>query len=98
MNDTNKIRKKIYIPLDSSFNYTGLVIGPKGSNQKRLEMETGCKILVRGRGSKKEGQEPETDDDDDQHVLIVGDNTDQVKNAVNQVHRIIFAGKFLYSQ
>ena len=73
MNDTNKIRKKIYIPQDSSFNYTGLVIGPKGSNQKRLEMETGCKILVRGRGSKKEGQEPETDDDDDQHVLIVGD-------------------------
>ena len=37
-------------------NYVGLLIGPKGTNQKRLEQESGCKILVRGKGTQKEAE------------------------------------------
>jgi hypothetical protein len=51
LNDMTKIKRKIYVPKDSNFNYTGLIIGPRGANQKRMEEDTGCKILVRGKGS-----------------------------------------------
>jgi len=54
MNDASKIKRKIVLPKDSSFNYTGLLIGPKGNNQKQLEERTGCKILVRGKGSQNQ--------------------------------------------
>jgi len=79
LNDPSKIKRKIYVPQNSNFNYTGLIIGPKGANQKRLEEETGCKILVRGKGSQKEGQVPQPDDNEPQHVLVVGDTEMQVK-------------------
>jgi transcription antitermination factor NusA-like protein len=91
LNDASKIKRKIYVPKDSNFNYTGLIIGPRGANQKRLEEETGCKILVRGRGSQKEGQPPQPDDNEDQHVLIVGDNEMQIAKATAEIERIIFA-------
>lgn len=51
--DDNKIRKKIYIPVNTGVNYIGLLIGPRGLYQKRLEEESGCKILIRGKGSQK---------------------------------------------
>eukprot|EP01016_Furgasonia_blochmanni_P001106 TRINITY_DN10404_c0_g1_i11.p1 TRINITY_DN10404_c0_g1~~TRINITY_DN10404_c0_g1_i11.p1 ORF type:complete len:470 (+),score=110.87 TRINITY_DN10404_c0_g1_i11:911-2320(+) len=91
LTDITKIRRKIYVPKGTSFNYTGLIIGPRGANQKRLEEETGCKILVRGKGSQKEGQPPQPDDDEDQHVLVVGDSEAQVARACAEIERIIFA-------
>lgn len=91
LNDSSKIKRKIYVPQNQTFNYTGLIIGPKGANQKRLEEETGCKILVRGKGSQKEGQPPQPDDNEPQHVLIVGDNPMQVAKAVEEIERIMLA-------
>lgn len=91
LNDPSKIKRKIYVPQNSNFNFTGLIIGPKGANQKRLEEETGCKILVRGKGSQKEGQVPQPDDNEPQHVLVVGDNEMQVAKAVMEIERILFA-------
>lgn len=84
------IRKKIYLPQDG-VNYIGLLIGPKGMFQKKLEGESGCKILIRGRGSQKEGQPPQPDDDDDQHVLIMGDTQDAVERGIASCNRIINA-------
>ena len=75
------IRRKLYLPQDG-VNYIGLLIGPKGMFQKKLEGESGCKILIRGKGSQKEGQPPQPDEDDDQHVLIMGDTEDAVERAV----------------
>lgn len=37
LSDPTKIKRKLLVPKDQNFNYTGLIIGPKGSNQKRLE-------------------------------------------------------------
>ena len=84
------IREKLYLPQDG-VNYIGLLIGPKGLFQKKLEGESGCKILIRGKGSQKEGQPPQPDDDDDQHVLIMGDTKEAVQRAIDSCNRIINA-------
>ena len=47
--DLSKVRKKIYLPKDTGINYIGLLIGPKGMYQKKLEEQTNCKILIRGK-------------------------------------------------
>ena len=91
LKDNTKIKRKIKIPTHTGFNYAGLIIGPKGANQKRMEEETGCKILVRGRGSQKEGQPPQEDDFEDLHVLIAGDTERQVQRAVIEVNKILQA-------
>lgn len=49
LNDTSKIKRKVYIPKVSGVNFVGLLIGPKGSYQKRLEQQSSCKILIRGK-------------------------------------------------
>jgi hypothetical protein len=56
-----------------------------------LEEESGCKILIRGKGSQKEGSAPQPDDDDEQHVLIIGDSTESVRRASNAIERVISA-------
>jgi rRNA processing protein Krr1/Pno1 len=53
--DPSKIKRKMDIPINNLCNYTGLILGPKGTHQKKLEEETRCKILIRGNGSQKEG-------------------------------------------
>jgi far upstream element-binding protein len=65
LQDSSKIKQKIYLPKNTGVNFIGLLIGPKGLYQKRLEEESGCKILIRGKGSQKEGSAPQPDDDDD---------------------------------
>lgn len=76
--ESTKVKAKVYIPQNTNFNFSGLLIGPKGANQKKLEEITGCKILVRGKGSQKEGSAPQGDDNEDQHVLIIGDSQQAV--------------------
>jgi len=51
MNDASKIKRRMPLPKDSNFNYTGILIGQKANNQKQLEEKTGCKIMLRGKGS-----------------------------------------------
>ena len=36
------------------FNFVGRILGPRGLTAKQLEAETGCKIMVRGRGSMRD--------------------------------------------
>jgi hypothetical protein len=49
LNDSSKVKKKIFIPKVSGVNFVGLLIGPKGTYQKSLEKQSGCKILIRGK-------------------------------------------------
>ena len=48
---------KVYIPTEKypNINFIGLILGPQGMNQKRMQFETGCRLLVKGRGSSKHG-------------------------------------------
>lgn len=86
-----KYTRKIFIPKYNNFNYTGFIIGPKGTNQKRLEEETGCKILVRGKGSQKEGQPAQVDDNEDLHVLVTADDLETLDRGIKAIEQIIFA-------
>ena len=90
-NDSMKIKKKIYIPKKAGINYVGLLIGPKGTYQKRLQQQSGCKILVRGKGTQKEGMPPQPDDNEEKHVLIIGDTEENISRAVHLVEKILFA-------
>jgi len=90
-NDAMKLKKKIYIPKKPGINYVGLLIGPKGTYQKRLQQQSGCKILVRGKGTQKEGMPPQPDDNEEKHVLIIGDTEDNINRASHLVEKILFA-------
>lgn len=36
------------------FNFVGRILGPRGNSLKRVEATTGCRVLIRGRGSIKD--------------------------------------------
>ena len=90
-NDAMKLKKKIFIPKKPGINYVGLLIGPKGTYQKRLQQQSGCKILVRGKGTQKEGMPPQPDDNEEKHVLIIGDTEENINRATHLIEKILFA-------
>ncbi len=88
-----KPSRKLYIPTKDypGYNFIGLIIGPRGNTQKRMERESGCKIAIRGKGSVKEGarRTRATDEEDDLHVYITGDTEEQVEIAAVQVKELL---------
>lgn len=89
-----KLTRKIYIPVNDfpNYNFIGLIIGPRGNTQKRMEKESNCKIAIRGRGSVKEGSKGKkvnADDNDDLHVLIMGDREEDVERAAKEVTSLL---------
>ncbi|GMT25760.1 hypothetical protein PFISCL1PPCAC_17057, partial [Pristionchus fissidentatus] len=48
------VQEKIPIPYYPRCNFIGRILGPRGISVKQVESETGCHILVRGRGSVKD--------------------------------------------
>lgn len=50
--------KKIFIPQKDypGYNFIGLIIGPRGNTQKRMQTETNTKIAIRGRGDSRRWQ------------------------------------------
>ena len=91
------LRRKMYIPLKDfpGYNFIGLIIGPRGNTQKRMERETSCKIAIRGKGSVKEGRmsrrdgRTNPDEDDELHVLVTGPSKAQVDAACLMVKELL---------
>jgi splicing factor 1 len=90
--------RKIYIPVDKfpDYNFIGLIIGPRGNTQKRMEKETGCKIAIRGKGSVKEGRgkrdgqgQGAPDENDQLHVLLTADNDVQLDKASKVINDLL---------
>ena len=79
-----KFWRKVYIPINEypGYNFIGLIIGPRGNTQKRMQKETNCKIAIRGKGSVKEGasKDPKYDygEDEELHVLVTGETQEDV--------------------
>ncbi|XP_076172235.1 protein held out wings isoform X10 [Ptiloglossa arizonensis] len=50
------LTEKVYVPVKEhpDFNFVGRILGPRGMTAKQLEQETGCKIMVRGKGSMRD--------------------------------------------
>ena len=84
-------RTKIFLPRFHGINYVGLIIGPKGIYQKKLEDKTGCKILIRGKGSHKDGHPMSVNDNDEQHVLLIGDSEERLIEARKVVQHVLTA-------
>ncbi|XP_067646970.1 KH domain-containing, RNA-binding, signal transduction-associated protein 2-like [Eurosta solidaginis] len=48
-----KLAQKVFIPIKQypKFNFTGKILGPKGNSLRRLQDETQCRIVIKGRNS-----------------------------------------------
>ncbi|KAG0475579.1 hypothetical protein HPP92_015265 [Vanilla planifolia] len=47
---------RVDIPVEKypNYNFVGRLLGPRGNSLKRVEASTGCRVLIRGRGSIKD--------------------------------------------
>ena len=92
-----KRTRKIYIPVEDhpTYNFIGLIIGPRGKTQKEMENKTGCKIAIRGKGSVKEGARGRRDgkvmegDNERLHVVVTGDNQANVDTAATMIEDML---------
>jgi splicing factor 1 len=88
-----KKTRKVYIPVKEypEYNFIGLIIGPRGNMQKRMERASGAKIAIRGKGAAKEGKANKVQyfDDDELHVLITGDSDEQISKAEQLVKQLL---------
>ncbi|CAL1354757.1 unnamed protein product [Linum trigynum] len=93
-----KLHKKLYIPMKEypGYNFIGLIIGPRGNTQKRMERETGAKIVIRGKGSVKEGRlqqkrdlKPDPSENEDLHVLVEAETQEALDAAAGMVEKLL---------
>ncbi|CAN6442250.1 unnamed protein product [Victoria cruziana] len=93
-----KLQKKLYIPMKEypGYNFIGLIIGPRGNTQKRMEKETGAKIVIRGKGSVKEGRlqqkrdlRPDPAENEDLHVLVEAETQEALEAASSMVEKLL---------
>eukprot|EP00761_Pharyngomonas_kirbyi_P011010 gb/GECH01011034.1/.p1 GENE.gb/GECH01011034.1/~~gb/GECH01011034.1/.p1 ORF type:complete len:488 (+),score=118.17 gb/GECH01011034.1/:1-1464(+) len=91
-----KLTRKVYVPVDRfpDYNFIGLILGPRGNTQKRMERESGAKISIRGKGSVKEGKgrrdgKNNPGDDDTLHVLITAETTKSLNIAAEEVQKLL---------
>ncbi|KAF3781977.1 Branchpoint-bridging protein [Nymphaea thermarum] len=93
-----KLQKKLYIPMKEypGYNFIGLIIGPRGNTQKRMEKETGAKIVIRGKGSVKEGRlqqkrdlRPDPAENEDLHVLVEAETQEALDAASGMVEKLL---------
>lgn len=79
-------------------NFVGLLIGPRGNTLKAMEKDTGAKIIIRGKGSVKEGKvgrkdgQPLPGEDEPLHAFITAANPECVKKAVEKINEVIKQG------
>ncbi|CAF0801409.1 unnamed protein product [Rotaria sordida] len=92
-----KYTDKVMIPQEDhpDVNFVGLIIGPRGNTLKMLEKETNAKIIIRGKGSVKDGKmglvkhAPLPGEDEPLHAYITGNSSEIVAKAVEKVQEII---------
>jgi len=98
------LNEKVYVPVKEhpDFNFVGRILGPRGMTAKQLEQETGCKIMVRGKGSMRDKKKEDANRgkpnwehlSDDLHVLITVEDTEnrarlKLQRAVEEVQKLL---------
>ncbi|XP_023933990.1 protein held out wings isoform X3 [Bicyclus anynana] len=98
------LTEKVYVPVKEhpDFNFVGRILGPRGMTAKQLEQETGCKIMVRGKGSMRDKKKEDANRGkpnwehlaDDLHVLLTVEDTEnrakiKLARAVEEVKRLL---------
>uniref|UniRef100_UPI00398F759B splicing factor 1 isoform X2 n=1 Tax=Pristiophorus japonicus TaxID=55135 RepID=UPI00398F759B len=95
-----RVSDKVMIPQDEypEINFVGLLIGPRGNTLKNIEKECNAKIMIRGKGSVKEGKVGRKDgqmlpgEDEPLHALVTANTMENVKKAVEQIRGILKQG------
>ncbi|KAJ8405420.1 hypothetical protein AAFF_G00318930 [Aldrovandia affinis] len=95
-----RVNDKVMIPQDEypEINFVGLLIGPRGNTLKNIEKECCAKIMIRGKGSVKEGKVGRKDgqmlpgEDEPLHALVTANTMENVKKAVEQIRNILKQG------
>ncbi|XP_052873280.1 splicing factor 1-like [Anopheles cruzii] len=95
-----RVSDKVLIPQEEhpDINFVGLLIGPRGNTLKAMEKDTGAKIIIRGKGSVKEGKvgrkdgQPLPGEDEPLHAFITASNPEAVKQAVDRIKDVIRQG------
>uniref|UniRef100_A0AC35FH50 Branchpoint-bridging protein n=1 Tax=Panagrolaimus sp. PS1159 TaxID=55785 RepID=A0AC35FH50_9BILA len=92
----NRLYEKIWIPQDDRYdiNFVGLLIGPRGNTLKALENETGARIIIRGKGSVKEGKAirrdgPMPGETEPLHAFITSTDPAIIKKAADKIRSIL---------
>lgn len=98
------LSQKLFVPVKEhpDFNFVGRILGPRGMTAKELEQYTGCKIMVRGKGSMRDKVKEELNRgkpnwehlNEDLHVLITVEDTRnraeiKLQKAVEEVKRLL---------
>ena len=80
-----KFNERVEIPTDRpDINFVGLLIGPRGNTLKKLEQDSGTRIMIRGKGSAKDGtkqfgrKEMYPGEDEPLHAWITGATQENV--------------------
>uniref|UniRef100_A0A2K6SUL3 Splicing factor 1 n=1 Tax=Saimiri boliviensis boliviensis TaxID=39432 RepID=A0A2K6SUL3_SAIBB len=91
-----RVTDKVMIPQDEypEINFVGLLIGPRGSTLKNIEKECSAQIMIRGKGSVKEGRVGRKDgqmlpgEDEPLHALVTANTMENIKKAMEQIRNI----------
>ncbi|CCD67595.1 RNA-binding protein asd-2 [Caenorhabditis elegans] len=102
--DSTVHTEKVFVPAKEhpDYNFVGRILGPRGMTAKQLEQETGCKIMVRGRGSMRDKKKEELNRgkpnwehlSEELHVLIQCEDTEnrakvKLMRAVEEVRKLL---------
>ncbi|XP_058789115.1 protein held out wings isoform X3 [Phymastichus coffea] len=102
--EVTTLTEKVYVPVKEhpDFNFVGRILGPRGMTAKQLEQETGCKIMVRGKGSMRDKKKEEMNRGkpnwehltDELHVLLTVEDTEnraklKLARAVEEVKKLL---------
>ncbi|XVF53624.1 hypothetical protein PTKIN_Ptkin05aG0113400 [Pterospermum kingtungense] len=85
-----KFCEKLYIPVKEypGYNFIGLILGPQGNTLKRMEKESGAKILLKGKGSSVKDLKFSSENED-LHVRIQADDKKSLDAAVQMVKKLL---------
>lgn len=89
--------RKLIVPIEKypGYNFFGAIIGPRGNAQKRMERESGCKVVIRGKGAIKDGcarhdgKPLGPEDEEPMHVLIEGPDEESVEKGQALVEAVL---------
>jgi hypothetical protein len=89
-NAAGKWTNRVDVPVEDNpdMNFLGLLIGPGGETQRRMQNESGARIVIRGKGSSKDGYDELPDEP--LHVFITGDSVDEVEKATELDEDLLF--------
>ena len=85
---------KIYLPQRDypEINFVGLLIGPRGNTLRRMEVESGAKISIRGKGAQKDLRMDAAmlaAADEELHAVVMADTQEKFEKAVAVINGIV---------